>query len=72
MKIMLFEEWSQKWESPEWWQKGRDYWDRVLPKKGRVRDIFNSIIESGRGASEREWHVLDQARRGNTKWSTKH
>jgi hypothetical protein len=72
MRVKLYEEWSRDWERAEWWQRGRDYWDGVLPKSGLPREIFNRIITKGRGATEKEWHVLDRARRGDTgRWSTK-
>ncbi len=72
MFVKLYEDWSRDWERGDWWQRGRDYWNQVLPKTGLARKIFKDIIESGRGASEKEWHVLDRARRGDTsRWSTK-
>lgn len=74
MNIKLFEEWveDRKWESPEYWQKGRDFWDKVLPKRGLSRTIFTKIIKEKRGATDREWQVIDRARRGDTsKYSTK-
>jgi hypothetical protein len=74
MYVKLFEEWdeSRKWESPEYWKKGQDFWNKVLPKRGLSRTLFNKIIQEKRGASYREWEVLDRARRGDTsRYSTK-
>lgn len=73
MYVKLFEEWTdRKWESPEYWQKGQDFWDKVLPKRGLSRSLFTKIIKEKRGATDREWQVIDRARRGDTsKYSTK-
>jgi len=74
MGIKLFEEWieDRKWESPEYWQRGQVFWDSILPKSGLSRTLFTTIIKEKRGATYREWQVIDRARRGDTsRYSTK-
>lgn len=75
MNVKLFEEWieDRKWESPEYWKRSESYWNSVLPKTGYARNVFTGIIERGRGASYKQWVVLDRARSGyNVPYSTKH
>jgi hypothetical protein len=75
MNVKLFEEWieDRKWESPEYWKRSENYWNSVLPKTGYARNVFTGIIERGRGASYKQWVVLDRARSGyNAPYSTKH
>lgn len=75
MNIKLFEEWieDRKWESPEYWQKSRVYWNDILPKTGYARRVFTNIINGGEGATYKQWVVLDRSRGGtNSPYTTKH